>query len=207
MTILTLALYFGVAREKGQPIDPNGGVVLVVDHGLHAGLVFERAELSTHPAPNIQALLLQFPQAEWFEFGWGDEGFYQSAATFSDVSFAMASRALLWPTDSVVHVATGFGNPAAIFSPLNPVSLQLSELAMRQMLDTIGNSFASMVPTGSGLYAISRFYNGVGQYHLFMTCNNWVSIVLRDAGIAASPLMATFSAGLLFELRVRYGVI
>ena len=196
----------GLGHERGNPIDQNGERLLIIDHGLHVGLVFERSALEIFGGVNAQALLLQFPQADWFEFGWGDKGFYQGAASLSDVSFPMAARALFWPTKTVMHVATGSGDAALVFAVAAPVALMLSAGATQEMLAGVEGGFASMVPTGAGLYAISRFYPGRGRYHVFQTCNNWASQILRRGGIGASAIFAGLSWPLVQEMRWKYGV-
>ena len=203
--VIVAAGYFGIAFEKGNTWNDGGAQVLLVDHGYHTGLVFERASLE-NSGPNMLALLLQFPQADWFEFGWGETGFYQGAVSVSDISLGQGVEALLTPTESVMHVATGAGAADLVYAPANPVVLRVSDDALAGMLAHISEGFASMVPQGPGIYAISRFYTGTGSYHLFQTCNNWTSQVLRAGGFGASPLLASLSAPLVWEIQFRYGV-
>ena len=207
--LLVLAIlaagYFGISFEKGSPWDESGTRILLVDHGYHTGLIFPRSALSDADF-NMQALLLQFPDATFFEFGWGEAGFYQGAATIADVSWSQGAKALLWPSRSVMHVATGGSDPNILYAPADPLVILASQAATVRMLSFISDSFASLAPEGPGLYLVSRFYPAKGVYHLAQTCNNWTSQALRAGGFASSPIFASFSAPLLWEIRLRYGV-
>jgi len=204
LTVLAVG-YFGIACEQGDPWDENGTPILLVDHGYHTGLVFPRSALETS-GQSMQALLLQFPQARFFEFGWGEAGFYRGAVTISDIGISQAAFALLTPTESVMHVATGTGEALAVYAPASPLELKASGAATSQMLGFISSSFASLTPDGTGLYLASRFYPAQGRYHVFQTCNNWTSQALRAGGFASSAILASLSAPLAWEMRVRYGV-
>lgn len=205
LVAIIAAGYFGIAFEKGSSWDDGGTRILLVDHGYHTGLVFPRAALLNGDA-NMQALLLQFPDATFFEFGWGEAGFYAGAVTIADISWAQGAKALLLPSRSVMHVATGSADPLALYAPAEPMVIMTSQAATARMLAFISGSFASLVPEGRGLYLVSRFYPAKGQYQLFQTCNNWTSQTLRAGGFGSSPIFASLSGPLLLEMRLRYGV-
>ena len=196
--------FYGFAFEKGNPLEPGGALVLVVDYGFHTGIVFQRQDMAAQDSPHIRALLVQFPAAQWFEFGWGDAGFYQGAATIWDVEWGMAARAMLWPSESVMHVVTGRAPVRQVFARLDPLELRLTPTAIAAMLNKVDSGFARMVPISASPNGV--FYPGQGSYHLFQTCNNWAGQVLRAGGLGASKAFATTSWGLMLELRLRYGV-
>ncbi len=193
------------AWEYGTPIDAAGAPVWVVDHGYHAGLILERASLERHGGTMAAAWLRDFPAAQWFEIGWGDLGFYALVPTWADLEFGIIAQALFWPSDSVMHIATGDGDLTAVFAQSDLLRLPLSEQAMARLVAAVEASAASPVSIGEGLYLVSRFYPGRGSYHLFNTCNSWVAQMLRASGLAAAPGPALLSAGLMLDLRIRYG--
>ncbi len=201
-----MALTRFISWEVGDPIDPNGASLLVVNHGYHSGLILTRQTLETHASPMGRIWLADFPDADWFEFGWGDQGFYSGVPTWSDLSIGVAARALLIPSPSVMHIATEAGDPKQVFSRSDLLELRLSDQAMALLVTSIEAGAASNKATGPGLYLNSLFYPGQGSYTAFNTCNSWVSQRLRAAGLASGAAPSLFSGGLLWDLRRRYGV-
>lgn len=201
--LLLLSRFF--SWEYGTPIDPAGAPVWVADHGYHAGLIFKRASLERHGGKMAEVWLRDFRQADWFEIGWGDMGFYSEVPTWEDLRPGIVARALFWPTESIMHIATGSGDLTVTFANSDLIRLPLGAAAMARLLASIEESAASEESIGEGLYLISRFYAGHGSYHLFNTCNSWVAQRLRAAGLAAAPAPALLSGGLMWDLRLRYG--
>ncbi|MGR3637273.1 MAG: DUF2459 domain-containing protein [Shimia sp.] len=161
----------GYDRDRGTPI-------WVFDHGYHAGLTLSRETLLTFGGDKSQSWLSQFPDADWFEFGWGDSGFYFEVPTFDDVTLGIAAKALFLLSDSVVHIATGAGSPWDVFTQSEGVEIPVTDEALEQIVAFVESGAQSSVPLGPGLYGVSAFYEGKGKYHLFQTCNSWVSQAL-----------------------------
>ena len=195
-----------VAVETGQPIDAAGAQVWVLDHGYHAGLAFSRADLKSFASEQSAPLLATYPNADWFEIGWGDRGFYFDVPTLQDVTFAVGAKALLVPSESVMHIATGYGWIDDVFSRSDSISLRLAPESFENLVDAIAGQVDLQAPLRESLYGTGHFYEGAGAYHMFNTCNSWVGQMLRGAGIAVSPGMALTSKTLLRELSWRYGV-
>ena len=187
----------GYDRDRGTPI-------WIFDHGYHAGLVLERSTLEEFGGDHAHAWLAQFPEADWFEFGWGDQGFYFEVPTLADVTFAIGAKALLWPTDSVMHVAVGRGSPWSRFVHSEGIEIPVTDDALRELLVFVETSVSSTEQLGDGLYGKSAFYKAHGAYHLFQTCNSWVSQALRAAGVKSAPAPSVLSSGLLWDLKRRY---
>ncbi|MFY0619478.1 MAG: DUF2459 domain-containing protein [Shimia sp.] len=84
------------------------------------------------------------------------------------------------------------------------MALPLSTEAMQALMFFVENSTHSTQQLSPGLYWKGAFYSGVGKYHVFKTCNSWVSQGLRAAGVASAPGSSVLSSGLLWDLRLRY---
>lgn len=122
----------------------------------------------------------------------------------------LAAKALLWPTDSVLHVATGQGDPERVFHRSTPPArFALDEAAMARLVAAMeaGSAGGGAALGPGGLYGTSLFYRGGqgGHYHLFQTCNDWVAGVLRAGGIGVSRGLSTHSRPLVWELNRRHG--
>ena len=190
--------------------------VAVLDHGWHTGIVLGQVELlaaavrigreNPDLAERLRWLTARFPRAAWLEVGWGDADFYRVTPAIGDVDPWLGLRALLWPSPSVMQAVPGMGAVRAAFPRSGLIELELSEAGF----DRLAAGLAATVPPagprpsrGPSLYGGGAFYPATLDYHLFRTCNHWVSALLRAAGVPSSALLSTFSDGLMAELRWR----
>jgi hypothetical protein len=80
------------------------------------------------------------------------------------------------------------------------VTLHVSTDGLQNLTTAIAASFAidaqgKPTYTGSGLYGErSGFFDGVGRYHFFNTCNTWTARMLDTAGVPTTSVL-TLSAG------------
>lgn len=197
------------ARGAGVP-------VAVLDHGWHSGIVVGQPALRAaaarigHASPDLAErlrwLTTRFPGAEWLEIGWGDAEFYRVTPAIDDVDPWLALRAVLWPTPSVIQVVPGTGSVAAAFPRSGIIDLHLSGAGFDRLAAALARTVAPAgprPPKGPSLYGGGAFYGATPSYHLLRTCNQWVSALLRAAGVPSSWLLSTFSDGLMAELRWR----
>jgi uncharacterized protein (TIGR02117 family) len=182
----------------------DGYKLIVLNHGYHSSIVVQREHLVDFGGRVAQGWLRDFPVAEWFELGWGDRGFYYEVASLSDVTFRTGASALFRPSKSVMHVATGQGDAATVFAGSGKLFFRLNSDAMQRTVRALEQGSQGREAIGEGLYLNSKFYEGNGSYHIFNTCNSWVSSVLRVAGINASPLFSQTTSLMFLELKLRY---
>lgn len=171
-------------EDQFQPVDKS---VYLVSHGWHAGLVLRRADIHTDDWPEN----VDFPEAEFYEIGWGDQQFYLSP----DAHLGVTLRAALWPTPSVLHIV-GFRDVLTTYFPFSEIiEFKLSEPNFTLLVRYIGASFArddngQVQALGNGLYGDSQFYLSRESYHLFRTCNVWTAKALNTANIPITPLLS-----------------
>ena len=159
--------------------------IYVVSHGWHTGLVL--------PAKDIQSRLPRlkdrFGNASYIEFGWGDRDFYQA----SEITTGLAFRAMFWSSGSAIHSVEVTGDVPQFFPNSEVRKLCLSDAALASLIDFIAGSFAKnpqgeIVELKKGIYGNSQFYEGVGDFNLFNTCNKWTAKALSSAGMDISPI-------------------
>lgn len=212
LVIILMTLNPGDSEIYPAKSDPRP--VWVVDHGWHSGLVVGQAELRsaalglelTDPdaADRIRWLTTRYPGAEWIEIGWGDADFYQATPTIDDVDPWLGAKALFVPTDSALHVVPGWGPPDLAFASSDKQELRLSLDGFRKMALQLAEAVEyGTSPMGESLYGEGHFFPSRQSYHLFRTCNHWVSNLLRVAGVPTSRIPGTFSKTLMLELRMR----
>lgn len=183
-SLLLLLLNACASRGSLEPVAPAscpaGTSLQVISHGWHTGLAL--------PAPALNArlptLAARFPQADFYEIGWGDAGFYQA----DEIGAGLALQAMLWSPGSVLHVVGLTRHPAQRFAKSEVHTLQLTPAQFARLLDFIQARFAlneaqRLQPLGPGLYDDSQFYRANGRYHLFYTCNSWTAEALQYAGL------------------------
>lgn len=159
-------------------------VVYLVSHGWHAGIVLRRSD--TPDA--VWSTQSDFPDGEFLEVGWGDSEYYQTP----DPHFAVALKAAILPTSSVLHIV-GFNEwVASYFANSEVIRIELTEPGFAKLYRFIAASFARdkdghVRPLGKGLYGDSRFYPSRETYHLFNTSNAWSARALREAGCPVKP--------------------
>ena len=188
----------GLAGGQGNAADEEKGIVHLVSHGWHAGIVLRREDLD----PANWPVLADFPGAEYLEIGWGDLEFYRTPQPGKGLML----RAALVPTDSVLHLV-GFRGPVADYFPRSEVvRVELRANSLKRLSLAIAESFHldeqnRPLYLGSGLYGNGRFYRSGDIYHLFNTCNVWVARKLRAAGLEVSPARAIRVEDLFEQLR------
>ncbi len=161
--------------------DPS---ITIVNHGWHVGIIVPAAQAEA-VMPFLQE---RFYQAQYYEFGWGDQGFYQA----DEITLPLILRALFVRTATVMHVVSIRQPPSTFFTRSEQVSFRLDEQSLHKLLSAIRLGFASEennlpIALRMGIYGDSHFYRGSGKYHVFNTCNSWVADVLQQGGFKSAP--------------------
>jgi len=172
-------------------------VVLVTSNGWHGAINVARADLPAGSIPETT----DFPEASWFEFGWGDAVYYPA----SDPSVGQALAAA-FPGDAVVHLAGLPDHPSVVFPGTERIEVVLSESGFARLVAYLDASFdrgaaPRAAPVARGLYGFSRFYPATGRFHLFNTCNTWTARGLQAAGVPIDPVGVVSAAELVARLR------
>lgn len=186
--------------DRAGSMEPRSHEIFVVSHGKHTGLIVDGATLNRQ----LPHLKQQFGQPLYYEIGWGDAGFYQSPR----ITSGLAVRAVFVPTPTVVHVVALEQHPRVAFALSEVIALRVSTTQRRQLLAFIDSSFAReedglVGPLGPGLYGNSAFYDAVGSYHLFNTCNKWTAKALSSAGLPVDAVSPISSGDVMKQIRPR----
>jgi uncharacterized protein (TIGR02117 family) len=171
--------------------------ILVASHGWHTGIILERKNLD-EPMPSLAK---RFPDADFYEIGWGDAGFYQAEKITAKITL----NAVFLPSDTVVHLVGLKDDPVSYFSTSEVQEVSISEEGMKSLCAFVESSFArddtgSPKMLGQGLYGDSQFYEGEGKYHLFNGCNKWTAKALCSGGVEIEPRFKITSASVMGEI-------
>ncbi len=171
--------------------------VYVVSHGWHAGLIVPGREVN-HAVPDLAA---RFGEVAWYEVGWGDKGFYQS----QEITTGLTLQAMLWSEGAVMHVVAIPASPLKYFPREEMIGTCLTDDEFESLTQFIANSFerdgaGGAISLRPGIYGNSQFYDGVGRYALFNTCNKWTAKALRSAGLDIIPTFKLTSESIMSYL-------
>lgn len=191
----------GCASNRSHVIDaPPESLhsIYVVRRGWHTGVA-----IPTSDWPNRNwSLLGEFPGADYLEFGWGDERYYQA----EQGSFWLAMRAVLWPTASVIHVI-GLREPVLDdVHAADIVEVRIPIDRLRTLATAIEQEFAgdAPIPTRVTLRAAphpNRFFEGRQRFFFPRMCNWWTATRLRDAGCPIASATVIFAAQVMDDAR------
>lgn len=194
---------FAPASSSSLPGGEAAHTIYVVSNGWHTGIGLAREDLPPGRVPEVA----DFPEAPFFEFGWGDRNYYPAPKP----SFAMALDAALVPSPAVMHLVGLHWPPHQSFPKSEVLAVVLSAAQLDRMTTAIAASFDR--PAGGraavlapGLYATSRFYPAHGRFHLLNTCNSWTARILAEAGLPLSGFRAIRAEDLMSRLRALPGV-
>jgi uncharacterized protein (TIGR02117 family) len=149
---------------------------------------------------NLNELGTDAETYRYLSFGWGDRDFFLRGS-FDPLSIF---DALFLPSSTVIHV---WGHPdLQHLSPAFEVKqISLSHAQYLKLVDFINDGF-QLTQSGkphyvrSGLYRDSAFYNAVGNYSIFRTCNIWTAEGLRRADVN-TPLWAALAPAIMHQLK------
>lgn len=175
MRLINTILLFTIFRVSLYSQD----TIYIAQEAWHTGLIIKKASISSDIFPEIS----NYKRSSYIDIGWGDEKFYQHPRNH----VGLAARAILFPTSSVIRMI-GFHKPVEEFyknskrvqivldsAEFNALCRFVSESFIR---NENGNIMASSVYGPNNIFFIAK-----RKYHLFRTCNTWIALALKEAGL------------------------
>lgn len=199
MIILVCLGCSSIAEWQNLPTSATDQHTLyVVSHGWHTAIVLNAKDLG-EPLRSIEK---QFGESNYYEFGWGDKGFYQA----KEITISLILDAVFLPTESVVHLAAFNAMPTHYFSQSEVVPLTVSSKGLQNLQKFIANSFSpnnqdEIFPIGPGIYGNSLFFNSDTPYHLMHTCNTWVAEALAVTGAPVSSFLTLRARSVISQVK------
>lgn len=176
----------------------------VIGNGWHAGLLLPAGPINAL----VPSLRERFPEAENYEIGWGDMGFYQA----SEITVGLALQALFASKGALLHVVGVSGSVQAFVHGRDVAETCLSADGLQRMAQMIAQTFVKdeegrPQQLGFGLYGDSQFYKATGRYSLFYTCNRWTAEVLATGGLSISPRFSLTAGSVLGAVKQASGTL
>jgi len=193
------------SREDYQKTVAESGAVkqiFLVNHGWHTDLVLNMDDVSKFTLPEKRL----FNGKEYIAIGWGDAGFYQA----DEITPTLAAKALLQPTETVVHMTGLDDEPSVAFPESEVIAVRVSKRGFDKMMNKVSKSvkrysMLSAKPLRDGLHKDSYFLRGMGKYHMFNTCNHWTAKMLKAAELPFNVTTAFSASNVMWQAQ-RYAV-
>ena len=138
--------------------------------------------------------------------GWGDRGFYLDTPRWRDLKFSTFVHAVFVASPSVVHVQ--YQHEPLVLNRQRQVRLSVEQYRrlVSRILASVKKhpSGANSGPTANFKHIDFRysdfdtFYEGVGSYHAFNTCNCWAADTLQAAGVCVPQFSPCPSSVLMY---------
>ena len=162
-----------------QSVTNRDKTIHVLSNGVHTDIIFA---LSDIPAA-LRAQLDVRPGSQYVAFGWGDKGFYLDTPTWADLRASVAFKAALLPSPTAMHVT--------YHRAVGPewYSAQISAAQLADGFAFIDESFR-LTEAGKiqpipdkGYGPDDDFYEAMGNYSMFYTCNVWANRLLQKMDV------------------------
>jgi len=186
LILLIIVVYVGfsfllsyIPVNKKQAKKTRGRVVYAHSNGVHLDLVFPLALVPEQ----LKHQLTYAEDTELLAIGWGDKGFYLDTPTWAELSLKVAIKAMFLPSPTAMHVT----EHRAVNQTWSRIDL--SDEQLTQLWEYIDNSFRKGANgriteiVGKGYTDHDHFYEAVGNYSCFKTCNTWVNSGLKEIGV------------------------
>lgn len=189
--IVSLGLSSITVDRKADNVDSDKSIYLSTN-GIHLDIVIPRG--------NFDSLLLAGIEHEktdnYLSFGWGEENFYLNTATWEDLTFSNAFRAMFLKSTTLMHVTRHRKQRSGW------VEIKVNESESQKLNSYLLNTFKTnengmkIILKNKGYSTVDDFYIAKGSYNCFKTCNSWVNSGFKKSGLK-SCLWTPFDFGLL----------
>ena len=192
--------FIPVSAEKTN--EPKDVDIYILTNGVHTDIVVpiksDVYDWSTLlPFENTISKRTDF---NYVSIGWGDKGFYLDTPTWAELKLSTALIA-----------GFGLGNAALHITYYDEITeddltykIKISKKQYSLIIDTIKNSLQYKdekpinIKTTSQYGENDAFYEAIGSYSIFHTCNTWTNNLLKKASLPASFWVA-FDDGILYQ--------
>jgi len=205
------ALYFAAALVLGA-VPANAGwreakqgvTIFVRTNGVHTWVMVPKVTPEMDWRPLVPGAHLKDPRwgaGNYVALGYGNKQFYLETPTWGDLTMKNAFYAAFSSGRSLMHAE--HENDPKPDDYQRPIILTHAEYA--KLVDYMRASFEldgqgrTMPLIGRGYGASDMFYEAVGPYNAFLTCNEWTGRALRHAGVRTG-VWTPFSQSIMWRL-------
>ena len=183
------ALVLGaVPANRGWEEAKEGVTIFVRTNGVHTWILMPKTTREMDWSPLLPGEHLRDPRwgrGNYVALGYGNRTFYLETPTWGDLTMKNAFLAAFGQGRSLMHADHDHDPKAS--DGQRPIVLSREEY--RRLVAFARRSFqfdraGKAIPIlGRGYGGSDMFYEAVGPYSAFYTCNSWTGAALREAGV------------------------
>ncbi len=173
----------------------NKKTVYASSNGVHMDIIMHKSLFDRVFLEQLGAL----EGRDYIAIGWGDKGFYLYTPSWAELKVSTALIAGFLPSETVLHV-THYKAVDPQWKSIDLCDSQLQKL-QKFILDSFKKDANNQIQLleGAGYHENDFFYQAIGAYTCFYTCNVWVNQALKKAEVKTA-IWSPFDRGILKHL-------
>lgn len=201
--IITIILSYIPINKKA--INEKGNIpIYILTNGVHTDIAtpFSNDIFDWSRHLNLSVTPQPLSSANWVAFGWGDKGFYLQTPEWKDLKPSVALKAALYLSTSAMHVTYYSTMQEGEDCKLIWVTEEQYQALCKyiyQSFDLQEGKFI-LIDTDQNYGSQDVFYEALGKYSLFYTCNTWASDALKAANQKTS-LFTLWDKGIFYHYK------
>ena len=178
--LVSLILTIIPVNNKTGNSEKNNSIYLN-SNGVHLNIIIPKDQLDS----NLLVGLKYNEHDQYFAFGWGDRNFYLETPTWGDLTFKNAFVALFLKSPTLIHL-TRYSASRGDWAEIKVDKDQLKKIN-QHIYDSFYNDLQNnkVLLPDKGYSNNDDFYEALGSYSYYKTCNSWVNTGLKNVGIKA----------------------
>ncbi len=207
--LLFIGLYFlaawGLSRmSTSLEADMDKSVsIFIYSNGVHTDIVMplKTVQMDWTQLFKISNTKGRDSVAQYLAMGWGDKGFYLNTPTWDDLTFSTAFKAAFGLSTSAVH--TTFYKTLVENEQCKRISISAKQYQglvnyIKGSLLFDANGKTIFIKTDAVYGTNDAFYEAIGSYTMFHTCNTWSNNALKSCGQKAA-VWTPFESGIFYH--------
>lgn len=196
--LISLILTFIIVNKESDHSERNISIYLN-SNGVHLNIIIPKNHIDSNLLDGLEYDIAD----QYFSFGWGDRNFYLETPTWGDLTFKNAFVALFLKSPTLIHL-TRYSTTRGDWAEIKVDQDQLKTIN-RYIYDSFYNDpqDGKMILINKGYSNNDDFYEALGSYSFYKTCNSWVNTGLKNGNIKAC-FWTPFEFGLLSMHQEQY---
>lgn len=161
--------------------------IYILTNGVHTDIVMptKNDQMDWSQKVKFENTKVADSTYKYIAMGWGDKGFYLETPEWSDLKASVAFKAATGLSTSAIH-ATYY---KSLKEREDCKKMMISKEQYERLIQFISKSFKEdsngnfqPIQTNANYGKTDAFYEAVGSYSLFHTCNTWANSALKISG-------------------------
>ena len=169
----------------------EGITIYLSSNGMHTDFILPicHEQFDWEKIIDLDQFAITNRKTGYLGIGWGDRAIYLELTDWAELKPGLALKTLFWPTPTILHVKAYDELPGSDPGWKYFHSVTISSGQYLALCEYILDFFQldagqkTQLVEGKGYTDSDNFYEAAGTYHLFSTCNTWISCGLEKIGV------------------------